>query len=402
MAKPSRQLPPGITSHVKGKYKRIVYWLDARVTRADGTIKRVKKRNIPTIEQAEALLAKTRAEAFEGRHFNVVRKKAEKTVAEVWEYYEPAAKRLKSWEMISYCKVPVLKHLGEMRVIDLTEHEVEAYRDTRRGEQTRYKRAPSAQTLDHEVKILKRALTYAAQVKTKGGESFISSNPIAHVRLLNENNTRTKYAKEGDVLRFIEVTKKNPHWRHVLALFPIYFDTGMRKNELFGLPWEYVDLDDRCVRLPKDYTKEEEDRLIILTERCVEILTQAKKENDALEKPSIYCFPSPRTGKPFTDIRRAFKSATEAAGMKGLHLHDLRRSFGTNTVRQGVAESVVMKMGGWSTNSVFQRYNIKDESDVRAAVEKLDQARERLKLAPSPGNSGPNSVPTSDRTKKNP
>jgi hypothetical protein len=37
----------------------------------------------------------------------------------------------------------------------------------------------------------------------------------------------------------------------------------------------------------------------------------------------------------------------------------------------GVDEGTIMKLCGWETRSMFDRYNIIDERDLRAGVEKL-------------------------------
>jgi hypothetical protein len=39
----------------------------------------------------------------------------------------------------------------------------------------------------------------------------------------------------------------------------------------------------------------------------------------------------------------------------------------------GVHEKTIMKIGGWKTRSVFDRYNIVDEKDLADAAAKLDQ-----------------------------
>jgi integrase len=67
-----------------------------------------------------------------------------------------------------------------------------------------------------------------------------------------------------------------------------------------------------------------------------------------------------------------FDRACKKAGLQGLWFHDLRRSSVTNARRRGVPESVVMKMSGHKTRAVFDRYNIIDEEDLRAAVKRIE------------------------------
>ena len=59
-------------------------------------------------------------------------------------------------------------------------------------------------------------------------------------------------------------------------------------------------------------------------------------------------------------MKKRFGRAVDAAGLRGLWFHDLRRSFITRARRVGVPESVVMKMSGHRTRAVFERYNVVD------------------------------------------
>jgi GH18 family chitinase len=43
--------------------------------------------------------------------------------------------------------------------------------------------------------------------------------------------------------------------------------------------------------------------------------------------------------------------------------------------RAGVAESVIMSIGGWKTAATFRRYAIVSHSDQKVAVQKLEQQR---------------------------
>ena len=71
-------------------------------------------------------------------------------------------------------------------------------------------------------------------------------------------------------------------------------------------------------------------------------------------------------------MRKAFAKACTAAGLAGIWFHDQRRSFVTNARRRGVPESVVMRMSGHRTRSVFDRCNIVEEDDLREAVRRIE------------------------------
>ena len=42
-----------------------------------------------------------------------------------------------------------------------------------------------------------------------------------------------------------------------------------------------------------------------------------------------------------------------------------------------MAEGVIMRVGGWRTRSVFERYNIVSQTDISDALDKLEQAQKK-------------------------
>jgi len=96
-----------------------------------------------------------------------------------------------------------------------------------------------------------------------------------------------------------------------------------------------------------------------------------------------------RAGRPVGDFRKAWAACVEAGlyQVVGVNadgsekripsrlFHDLRRSGARNMVRAGVRERVAMEISGHRTRSIFDRYNITSEDDLRRG----DAAHERLR-----------------------
>lgn len=102
-------------------------------------------------------------------------------------------------------------------------------------------------------------------------------------------------------------------------------------------------------------------------------------EHEALQKRGTICpYVFQRRGRRIKNLRKAWTDACREAGHPGKLLHDLRRSAVRNMERCGLSRSVAMQLTGHKTESVYRRYAITSEADLREGVERLDAARTSL------------------------
>jgi integrase len=147
--------------------------------------------------------------------------------------------------------------------------------------------------------------------------------------------------------------------------------------------WRHVDFKKGTLRLDPGEAKNDEPREIFLTARLRQILERQKARVNALKgKGKIVPWVlfrmvangrgGPKRPEPIASLAKWFKRASKEAGLPGRRPHDLRRSAVRNYVRSGIDTHVAMKLTGHKTESVFRRYDIISESDLRTAAERLD------------------------------
>jgi len=215
-------------------------------------------------------------------------------------------------------------------------------------------------TINRELAALKRMLNLGAK------HTPPKVNRVPYIPKLKEENVRSFFFTPEEYIALQETAKKDYPYLASPIRFAYY--VGWRKEEIFQLTWDRVNLDEGTVWLLPGQTKNKEARWIHLPKSIIKML---KIQRMRTHKDCQWVFH--RDGEQIKDFRFAWGKITEAAGLKGRTFHDLRRCGVRNLVRAGVSEDIAMTITGHKTRSVFSRYNITDDKDLKEAARKLEK-----------------------------
>jgi integrase len=227
------------------------------------------------------------------------------------------------------------------------------------------------------------ALRRAFNLAVKARRLPASAKPC--ISTPDPHNARSGFFEEAD---FRAVLAELP--KGLQAPFEFGYWTGWRTQaEVMALTWPQVDFGAGIVRLEPETTKSGEGRSFPFTAlpQLTALLERQREDTSAVEHRLGRVIPHVfhRNGKPVRSYNGAWRSACKRAAIAkrdGLEIvirprllgripHDFRRTAARNLIRAGVAQHVVMKLCGWKTDSMFRRYAIVDDRDLRSAVELL-------------------------------
>jgi integrase len=195
---------------------------------------------------------------------------------------------------------------------------------------------------------------------------------VPHFPSLAEDNVRQGFLEDDQFERLLG-TCPDLWFQAIVEVGATY---GWRIGELLKLRVNQVNIANRTIRLHPGTTKNKKGREVKMTEAVYVLLEQCVKGKE----PDDFVFTWP-DGRGVKDFRGTWEKAREAAGVPNLLFHDLRRTAARNLRNAGVAEGVIMQIGGWKTRSVFERYAIVSHGDTEVALDKLETEREAKRQA---------------------
>lgn len=334
------------------------------------------------ISKAEKLLKKREGEIVEGKlpgiHFDKV---TFDDLAKdfLTDYRVNGRDTVKRAEWVVDC----LKESFEgMRATDISTDKIKAHIEKRMDDGLAHA------SINRELSALKRMFNLAARCTPP------KVNFVPYIPMLKESNTRKGFFEIEEYLR---VKDALPSYLKPVVTFA--YHTGWRAGEILNLTWDKVDLKQGIVTLDPGETKNEGARTIYLDE---EVMKEIKPlhTNRQLDCPFVFY----RNGEQIQSFRKAWATACIKAGLFDVLkdnegnpvivrdeegneetakvpsriFHDFRRTAIRNMVRSGVSERVAMMLSGHKTRSVFERYNIVSDQDLKEAAKKMQTYHKKL------------------------
>lgn len=144
--------------------------------------------------------------------------------------------------------------------------------------------------------------------------------------------------------------------------------TGCRRFEAMSARWDAIDLSTGIWTKLGSSTKQKSDHTVPLSAPARQLLS----EIHAQQAPGPWVFPSNKgkTGH-VVELATAWEAICNAAGIKGLRIHDLRHSFASQLASGGASLPLIGALLGHSNPATTARYAHLFQDPQRAAVERV-------------------------------
>ena len=181
-------------------------------------------------------------------------------------------------------------------------------------------------------------------------------NPTKRIDWPTVDNVRTRVLTPEEVDRFLATLNEWPDRTAALLMRFLLF-TGLRRGQTIRMEWDWIDWDRGVVSFPSGSTKNGKGQAVPLSTEALEILRQSRLNWKKAGVVSPLVFPS-SVGTPYKEVTKVFQKVAKKAGIVGARLHDLRRSFRSWAVSNGVDLYTVSKLLGHSSTAITQRIYI--------------------------------------------
>lgn len=217
----------------------------------------------------------------------------------------------------------------------------------------------SSATINRYFASLSTLLSYAArEIK------WISENPCLSMKKLKENPGRDRILSDEEINKLLTSCRES-RCPYLYCIVLLSLTTGARQGEILNLEWKHIDFDNKLASLKE--TKNGRPRAISLSDAVVAELKILFAKRNPL-KPLVF---ASKTAFGRIDIKKAWATALNRAGIAHCRLHDMRHTFATMAAAQGASNLELATAMGHRTLEMLQRYTHLDVQITKKFTNKI-------------------------------
>ena len=294
-------------------------------------------------------------------------------------YSEPHVRESTANYYRNYIENHIVPKLGEVKLAKLTSLQIQRfYNDTStNGRVPKNGKIQDFSLSNRTVRGLHMLLHNCLEQAVR--ERLIATNPTDNCKIPPKERKEMKVIpveRIGDYLRAADE-------RGVLPIFYLELASGLRRGELLALLWSDLDVKNRTISVTKTVHRysgelkvqppktENSVRTIVIPQQAVDLLIAEHAKHP--ENP--YMFPSPTTGTMYDPdaMGRIHKKLLKVVGLdNGIRFHDLRHTFSTVMIQNGVdAKTLSNMLGHYSAAFTLDTYTHVTSQMQESAAQKM-------------------------------